>query len=97
MTANVQPGQPEEPLGEMSEVTSEVTSEESSEAGGVSRRMVLRLGAVGGAGVALVTAQGWGGRFLLRRACCRPMARSPPPRQRSVISCSTLRSSRRAR
>jgi FtsP/CotA-like multicopper oxidase with cupredoxin domain len=67
MTANVQPGQPEEPLGEMSEVTSEVTSEESSEAGGVSRRMVLRLGAVGGAGVALVTAQGLGGPFLAQK------------------------------
>ena len=67
MTAMVQPGQPEEPLGEMSEVTSEVTSEESVEAGGVSRRMVLRLGAVGGAGAALVTAQGLGGPFLTQR------------------------------
>ena len=59
MTANVQPGQSEESVG--------VMSEESADAGGVSRRMLLRLGAAGGAGAALVTAQGLGGPFLAQR------------------------------
>jgi FtsP/CotA-like multicopper oxidase with cupredoxin domain len=40
---------------------------ESPEAGGVSRRMVLRLGAVGGVGAALVTAQGFGAPFLAKK------------------------------
>ena len=39
-------------------------SEESAEAGGVARRTVLRLGAVGGAGVALTAAHGLGVPFL---------------------------------
>ena len=43
------------------------TSEEAADAGGVSRRTVLRLGAAGGAGVALVTAQGVGGPFLAQK------------------------------
>ncbi len=43
------------------------STEDSAEAGGVSRRMVLRLGAVGGAGVALVTAQGLGVPILSQR------------------------------
>jgi FtsP/CotA-like multicopper oxidase with cupredoxin domain len=42
-------------------------SEESTDAGGVSRRTVLRLGAAGGAGVALVTAQSVGGPFLAQK------------------------------
>jgi FtsP/CotA-like multicopper oxidase with cupredoxin domain len=42
-------------------------NEESAEAGGVSRRTVLRLGAISGVGAALVTAQGWGGPFLSQR------------------------------
>ena len=41
-----------------------VMPEESTDAGGVSRRTVLRLGAIGGAGAALVAAQGLGGPFL---------------------------------
>ena len=42
-------------------------SEEVADAGAVSRRMVLRLGAVGAAGVALTTANGLGGPFLAQR------------------------------
>jgi len=45
----------------------DVDREESAEAGGVSRRMVLRLGAVGGVGAALVSAQGFGGPFLAQK------------------------------
>jgi FtsP/CotA-like multicopper oxidase with cupredoxin domain len=56
MTTNVKPEQSEESVG--------LTPEESADAGGVSRRMLLRLGAVGGAGVALVAAQGVGGPLL---------------------------------
>ena len=37
------------------------------EAGGVTRRTALRLGAVGGVGAALVAAQGFGGPFLARK------------------------------
>ena len=59
MTAKVQPGQPEESGGLM--------SENPTDAGGVSRRMMLRLGAVGGAGVALVAAKGLGGPFLAQQ------------------------------
>jgi FtsP/CotA-like multicopper oxidase with cupredoxin domain len=58
MTAKVQPGQAEESVGVVSEET---------DAGGVSRRMVLRLGAAGGAGAALIAAQGLGGPFLSQR------------------------------
>src|SRR6187200_2711552 len=53
MTAKVQPGQSEEAVG--------VTPKESAGAHGVSRRTILRVGAVGGAGVALATAKGLGG------------------------------------
>ena len=42
-------------------------SDQSADAGGVSRRTILRLGAVGGAGVALVTAQGVGVPFLAQK------------------------------
>ena len=41
--------------------------EESADAGRVSRRTVLRLGAAGGAGAALVAAQGLGVPFLAQR------------------------------
>ncbi|MDQ5841488.1 MAG: copper oxidase, partial [Chloroflexota bacterium] len=41
-----------------------VTPEESTDAGGVSRRTILRLGAVGGAGAALAAAQGLAVPFL---------------------------------
>jgi len=53
----------------MSEETTDglAISEETSDASGVSRRTVLRLGAAGGAGVALVTAQGVGGPFLAQK------------------------------
>jgi len=44
----------------------EVVPEQSTVAG-VSRRTILRLGAVGGAGVALVTAQGIGLPFLSQK------------------------------
>ena len=42
-------------------------SEKSAETTGLSRRTLLRLGAAGGAGAALVAAQGWGGPFLAQR------------------------------
>ncbi|WP_211880699.1 multicopper oxidase family protein [Pseudarthrobacter albicanus] len=42
-------------------------SEKSINAGGLSRRTLLRLGAAGGAGAALVAAEGWGGPFLAQR------------------------------
>ena len=41
--------------------------EEFEDAGGVTRRTILRLGAIGGAGVALVTAQGIGVPFLSQK------------------------------
>ncbi|MGY2746490.1 multicopper oxidase family protein [Arthrobacter sp. UYCu723] len=41
--------------------------EDSANAGPVSRRTLLRLGAAGGAGAALVAAQGWGAPFLAQR------------------------------
>ncbi|MBO1269896.1 multicopper oxidase family protein [Arthrobacter cavernae] len=44
-----------------------MSEEESANSGGVSRRTLLRWGAVGGAGAALVAAQGWGGPFLAQR------------------------------
>ena len=53
MTAKVQPGQSEEAVG--------VTPTESADAHGVSRRTILRVGAVAGAGVAVATAKGLGG------------------------------------
>jgi FtsP/CotA-like multicopper oxidase with cupredoxin domain len=46
--------------------------EEPSDSGGVSRRMVLRLGAAGGAGAALVAAQGLGAPFLARLGLLSP-------------------------
>ena len=53
----------------MSEEEATMMSEEeaTSDAGGVSRRTVLRLGAAGGAGIALVTAQGVGVPFLAQK------------------------------
>jgi hypothetical protein len=42
-------------------------SEESGKQGGVSRRMLLRLGAAGGAGAALATAQGFGVPLLAKK------------------------------
>src|SRR3954468_965630 len=42
-------------------------SEETAKNGGISRRTLLRLGAAGGAGAALVAAQGWGAPFLAQR------------------------------
>jgi FtsP/CotA-like multicopper oxidase with cupredoxin domain len=48
------------------EVSADASEAEAS-TGGVSRRTILRLGAVGGAGVALVTAQGFGAPFLSQR------------------------------
>ena len=59
MTAKVQPGQSEESAG--------VLAEKCGDGSGVSRRTLLRLGAVGGAGVALVTVQGFGGPFLAQK------------------------------
>jgi FtsP/CotA-like multicopper oxidase with cupredoxin domain len=59
MTARVQPGQSEESVAG--------GAEESADAGGVARRTVLRVGAVGGAGVALVAAKGLGGPFLAQQ------------------------------
>jgi FtsP/CotA-like multicopper oxidase with cupredoxin domain len=59
MTAKVQPGQSEESVG--------VIAEESTDSGGVARRTILRVGAVGGAGVALVAAKGLGGPFLAQQ------------------------------
>ncbi|MEP7193081.1 MAG: multicopper oxidase domain-containing protein [Actinomycetota bacterium] len=50
----------------------ELDSAEPAEAGGVSRRMVLRLGAAGGAGAALVAAQGFGVPFLERQGMLSP-------------------------
>ncbi|QHK20989.1 multicopper oxidase domain-containing protein [Pseudarthrobacter psychrotolerans] len=41
--------------------------DDSANAGPVSRRTLLRLGAAGGAGAALVAAQGWGAPFLAQR------------------------------
>ena len=41
--------------------------EQSADAGGLPRRTVLRLGAIGGAGVALAAAQGVGAPFLAQR------------------------------
>ena len=43
------------------------STEGSIDAGGMSRRMALRLGAAGGLGAALVAAQGFGGPFLARK------------------------------
>jgi FtsP/CotA-like multicopper oxidase with cupredoxin domain len=57
-------------MSEKSTDPSEVSAdpgEVSADEGGVSRRTILRLGAIGGAGVALVTAQGFGGPFLSQR------------------------------
>ena len=53
----------------MSEEEATMMSEEeaATDAGGVSRRTVLRLGAAGGAGIALVTAQGVGVPFLAQK------------------------------
>ncbi len=42
-------------------------SEQSVDAGGVSRRTVLRVGAAGGVGVTLAAAQGLGGPFLAQK------------------------------
>ena len=42
-------------------------TEESADAGGMSRRTVLRLGAAGGAGAALIAAHGLGAPFLAQR------------------------------
>jgi FtsP/CotA-like multicopper oxidase with cupredoxin domain len=66
---NVQPGEerPRNSGPEPVQGAGGMTSEEFTKAGGVSRRTLLRLGAVGGAGVALVTAQGFGGPFLRER------------------------------
>jgi len=47
-------------------------SEESAEAGGVARRTVLKWGAIGGAGVALATAQGVGVPFLAQKGFLSP-------------------------
>jgi hypothetical protein len=50
----------------------DVMPEESTDASGVSRRMILRAGAVGGAGVALVAAKGLGGPFLSQKGLLTP-------------------------
>ena len=47
-------------------------SEESANTGGVSRRTLLRLGAAGGAGAALVAAQGWAGPLLAQKGLLSP-------------------------
>jgi FtsP/CotA-like multicopper oxidase with cupredoxin domain len=46
---------------------SDVTSEESTDTGGVARRTILRVGAVGGAGVALAATKVLGGPFLAQQ------------------------------
>jgi FtsP/CotA-like multicopper oxidase with cupredoxin domain len=46
---------------------SDVMSEESTDAGGVARRTILRVGAIGGAGVALAAAKGLGGPILAQQ------------------------------
>jgi FtsP/CotA-like multicopper oxidase with cupredoxin domain len=46
---------------------SEESTDSGTDAGSVSRRTILRLGAFGGAGAALLTAQGLGGPFLAQR------------------------------
>jgi FtsP/CotA-like multicopper oxidase with cupredoxin domain len=47
-------------------------SQESTNTGGVSRRTLLRLGAAGGAGAALVAAQGWAGPLLAQKGLLSP-------------------------
>ena len=46
--------------------------EESATANHLSRRMLLRLGAAGGAGAALVAAQGWAGPLLAQKGLLSP-------------------------
>jgi FtsP/CotA-like multicopper oxidase with cupredoxin domain len=48
-------------------MSEELTTEVSADAGGISRRTALRLGAAGGVGAALVAAQGFGGPFLAQK------------------------------
>ena len=46
--------------------------EESTTANHLSRRMLLRLGAAGGAGAALVATQGWAGPLLAQKGLLSP-------------------------
>ena len=52
-----------------------VVFDESARSDGVSRRTVLRLGAAGGAGVALAVAQGLGRPYLASRGLMSPSGR----------------------
>jgi FtsP/CotA-like multicopper oxidase with cupredoxin domain len=62
MTAKVEPGQGR--TGDVDSGGTAVASEESVTARGMSRRTMLRVGAIGGAGVALIAAPAVGGPFL---------------------------------
>ena len=82
--SRVVPGWAHPGSGDMPE---EEAPEEEAARDGMSRRTILRVGAVGTTGAAL-TAGGVGGPYLAHAVCCRPTAPSPRPgsaRRRPVL------------